>query len=252
MASAIDAASVRRGARSKAVPAAPLLSLRGVTKVYGSGGAAVRALGGIDLDVAAGEFVAITGASGSGKSTAMSIFGCLEVPTEGEYRIEGFPVQDLSGDVLAALRNSRFGFVFQQFNLLTRTSALENVAMPLVYAGVAARERARRASEALADVGLAGREQARTNELSGGEQQRVAIARAIVNDPEIVLADEPTGNLDSKRGTEIMQLLETLNRDRGITVVMVTHDPRCAAYAHRQVIFSDGSIVRDAVGEGSP
>ncbi len=224
---------------------APLLSLRGVTKTYGEGDAAVRALDGIDLDVVPGEFVAITGPSGSGKSTAMSIFGCLDLPTGGEYRIEGIPVQDLSGDVLAALRNARFGFVFQQFNLLARTPALENVAMPLVYAGVGTRERARRAREALSVVGLAGREQARTNQLSGGEQQRVAIARAIVNAPEIVLADEPTGNLDSKKGAEIMKLLTALNRDHGITVLMVTHDATCAAYARRQVVFRDGCIVRD-------
>ncbi len=230
---------------SVSVAAPPLLSLRAVSKVYGQGGAAVRALDGIDLDIAAGEFVAITGASGSGKSTTMSIIGCLDVPTDGEYRIEGFPVQDLSGDVLAALRNTRFGFVFQQFNLLARTSALENVAMPLVYAGVGARERSLRAREALRTVGLEGREQARTNELSGGQQQRVAIARAIVNEPEIVLADEPTGNLDSKMGEEIMQLLRALNRDRGITVVMVTHDAHCAAYARHQVVFRDGRIVND-------
>jgi putative ABC transport system ATP-binding protein len=232
---------------------APLLSLRGVTKVYGQGGAAMRALDGVDLDIGAGEFVAITGASGSGKSTAMSILGCLDVPTDGQYRIEGLPVRDLSGDVLAALRNTRFGFVFQQFNLLARTSAVENVAMPLVYAGVGSRERALRARQALAAVGLAGREQARTNELSGGQQQRVAIARAIVNEPEIVLADEPTGNLDSKMGEEIMQLLIALNRDRGITVIMVTHDVHCAAYAQHQVVFRDGRIVRDgrAAGEAS-
>jgi putative ABC transport system ATP-binding protein len=229
-----------------AVSTPPLLSLRRVSKVYGEGGAAVRALDGVDLDVGAGEFVAITGASGSGKSTAMSIFGCLDVPTGGEYRIEGFPVQDLSSDVLAALRNTRFGFVFQQFNLLARTSALENVAMPLVYAGTRSRERTRRARDALGIVGLAGREQARTNELSGGQQQRVAIARAIVNEPEIILADEPTGNLDSKMGEEIMQLLTALNHDHGITVIMVTHDAHCAAYAHHQVVFRDGRIVRDA------
>jgi putative ABC transport system ATP-binding protein len=222
-----------------------LLSLQGVSKVYGEGGAAVRALDGVDLDIGSGEFVAITGASGSGKSTTMSILGCLDVPTGGEYRIEGFPVQDLSGDVLAALRNTRFGFVFQQFNLLARTSALENVAMPLVYAGVPSRERARRAREALRVVGLAGREQARSNELSGGQQQRVAIARAIVNEPEIVLADEPTGNLDSKMGEEIMRLLTALNLEHGITVIMVTHDTQCAAKAQRQIVFRDGRIVRD-------
>jgi putative ABC transport system ATP-binding protein len=224
---------------------AALLSLRGVTKVYGERDAAVRALGGVDLDIRKGEFVAITGASGSGKSTAMSILGCLDVPTAGEYRIEDFPVQALDGDVLAALRNARFGFVFQQFNLLARTSAEENVAMPLVYAGVGSAERARRAREALGLVGLGGRERARTNELSGGQQQRVAIARAVVNDPEILLADEPTGNLDSKMGEEIMQLLTSLNRDRGITVVMVTHDSHCAAYAPHQVVFRDGLIVSD-------
>jgi len=166
--------------------------------------------------------------------------------------MEGYPVQDLSSDVLAALRNTRFGFVFQQFNLLARTSALENVAMPLVYAGVRGEERTRRARQALGVVGLAGRESARTNELSGGQQQRVAIARAIVNDPEIVLADEPTGNLDSKMGTEIMQLLTSLNRDHGITVIMVTHDASCAAYAPRQVVFRDGRIARDAPTEASP
>jgi putative ABC transport system ATP-binding protein len=224
--------------------APPLLSLREVTKIYGESDAAVRALSRVSLDVEPGEFVAITGASGSGKSTVMSILGCLELPTEGEYLIEGIPVQDLTADVLAALRNTRFGFVFQQFNLLARTSALENVAMPLVYAGVGSRARAARAREALAPVGLGGRESARTNQLSGGQQQRVAIARAIVNRPEILLADEPTGNLDSKMGVEIMRLITELNRS-GITVLMVTHDASCAAYAHRQIVFSDGSIVSD-------
>jgi putative ABC transport system ATP-binding protein len=222
-----------------------LLSLRSVMKVYGEGDATVRALDGVDLDIAAGEFVAITGPSGSGKSTTMSILGCLDLPSGGEYLIEGIPVQDLVPDVLAALRNARFGFVFQQFNLLSRTTALENVAMPLVYAGVGARERTRRAKEALATVGLAGRENARQNQLSGGQQQRVAIARAIVNEPEIILADEPTGNLDSKMGVEIMQLLTKLNAERGITVLMVTHDASCAAYARRQVVFRDGRVVSD-------
>ncbi len=226
--------------------ATPLLSLRGVTKIYGEGDAAVRALDGVDLDIEAGEFVAITGASGSGKSTVMSILGCLDVATEGEYRIEDISVETLVPDVLAALRNARFGFVFQQFNLLARTSALENVAMPLVYAGVSARERDARARAALAEVGLAGRERARTNELSGGQQQRVAIARAIVNAPEIVLADEPTGNLDSKMGGEIMQILTRLNHEHGITVLMVTHDATCAAYAERQVVFRDGRILEDS------
>jgi putative ABC transport system ATP-binding protein len=222
-----------------------LLSLKAITKVYGAGEASVRALDGVDLAVRAGEFVAITGPSGSGKSTTMSILGCLELPTEGNYLIEGVPVQELAPDVLAALRNSRFGFVFQLFNLLTRTSALENVALPLVYAGVPARERQRRAREALAAVGLAGRERAYSNQLSGGQQQRVAVARAIVNDPEIILADEPTGNLDSKMGKEVMELLARLNHERGITVLMVTHDARSAAYAERQIRFHDGRIVAD-------
>ncbi|HET7545621.1 MAG TPA: ABC transporter ATP-binding protein [Polyangiaceae bacterium] len=230
---------------ASSVDAAPLLALRSVVKVYGEGEAQVHALAGVDLEIQAGEFVAITGPSGSGKSTAMSILGCLDLPTAGAYAIEGIPVQDLEPDVLAALRNARFGFVFQQFNLLARTSALENVAMPLVYAGVPARERQRRARAALAAVGLAGRESSRSNQLSGGQQQRVAIARAIVNDPSIILADEPTGNLDSKMGGEIMQLLSHLNHDRGITVLMVTHDATSAAYAPRQVRFSDGRIVAD-------
>jgi putative ABC transport system ATP-binding protein len=229
----------------KTVAAPPLLSLRNVSKTYGEDLATVRALDGINLDIAEGEFVAITGASGSGKSTTLSILGCLENPSEGEYRIEGVPVQDLSSEVLAGLRNSRFGFIFQTFNLLARTSALENVALPLVYAGVKPREREQRAAEALAAVGLAGREDAHPNQLSGGQQQRVAIARAIINNPEVILADEPTGNLDSKMGEEIMRLITNLNRERGITVLMVTHDPTCAAYAQRQVVFRDGHIVAD-------
>jgi putative ABC transport system ATP-binding protein len=220
--------------------------LRGVSKLYGEQLSAVQALDQVGLDVDEGEFVAITGPSGSGKSTMMSIIGLLELPSDGEYRIEGVPVQALSRDVLAALRNARFGFVFQTFNLLPRTSALENVELPLVYAGVGARERRRRAGAALAAVGLAGREDARPNQLSGGEQQRVAIARAMVNDPEVILADEPTGNLDSRMGREIMQLLTRLNRERAITILMVTHDPNCAAYAERQVVFRDGRVVADS------
>ena len=221
-----------------------LLSVREVTKIYGEGEAVVRALDRVSLEIEAGDFLAITGASGSGKSTVMSILGCLELPTDGEYRIEGIPVHELSADVLAALRNTRFGFVFQQFNLLARTSALENVGLPLVYAGVGKRERVTRAREALDAVGLTGRESARTNELSGGQQQRVAIARAMVNRPEVILADEPTGNLDSTMGSEIMRLLTDLNQT-GITVLMVTHDATCAAYARRQVVFRDGRIASD-------
>jgi putative ABC transport system ATP-binding protein len=223
----------------------PLLQLKGARKVYGEGEALVRALDGVDLEVREGDFVAITGASGSGKSTAVSVLGCLELLTGGEYRIEGIEVQELDADVLAALRNERFGFVFQSYNLLARTSALENVGLPLVYAGVSAAARRERAALALARVGLEGREGARPNQLSGGQQQRVAIARALVNDPAVILADEPTGNLDSKMGTEVMQLISGLNRELGITVVMVTHDASCAAWAGRQVVFKDGRIVRD-------
>jgi putative ABC transport system ATP-binding protein len=224
---------------------APVLSLRSVSKIYGSGDAEVRALDNVDFDVHAGEFVAIVGPSGSGKSTAMSILGCLDLPSSGDYLIEATPVQELDRDVLAALRNSRFGFVFQSFNLLPRTSALENVALPLVYAGLSRREREERARQALALVGLSGRERANPNQLSGGQQQRVAIARAIVNDPEILLADEPTGNLDTKKGEEIMELLVALNQSRGITVLMVTHDMHNAGYARRQVSFRDGRIIAD-------
>ncbi|MCA9707758.1 MAG: ABC transporter ATP-binding protein [Myxococcales bacterium] len=221
------------------------MSLRGVTKVFGEGDAAVHALRGVDLDVEPGEFVAIMGTSGSGKSTAMNILGCLDVPTSGQYLVEGIPVEDLPADVLAALRNDRLGFVFQGFNLLPRTSALANVELPLVYADVPARQRARRARAALTDVGLAGREDAHPNQLSGGQQQRVAIARALVNEPEVLLADEPTGNLDTRTSAEIMTLLSGLNRDRGITIVMVTHDLEIAEYAGRLVTFRDGRIVSD-------
>jgi putative ABC transport system ATP-binding protein len=223
----------------------PLLSLRSARKVYGAGETEVRALDGVDLDIERGEFVAITGASGSGKSTLMSIVGCLDQLSEGSYALEGSQVDGLSSNVLAALRNERFGFVFQQFNLLARTTALENVALPLVYAGLKPKERAQRARAALAQVGLAERASARSNQLSGGQQQRVAIARSIVNEPDILLADEPTGNLDSKTGGEIMQLLLGLNQTRGITVLMVTHDMSCAAHAKRQIRFSDGRVASD-------
>jgi putative ABC transport system ATP-binding protein len=223
-----------------------LLAFKGVQRLYGEGEALVRALAGVDFEIRAGEFIAITGASGSGKSTAISILGCLDLPTAGEYMIEGYPVQTLSADVLAALRNAKFGFVFQSYNLLARTSALENVALPLIYAGVPANERMRRGLEALVSVGLGDRDDATPNQLSGGQQQRVAIARALVNNPEVILADEPTGNLDSKTRGEIMQLIAELNRDRGITVVMVTHDPKSAAWALRQLVFEDGLIRSDS------
>jgi putative ABC transport system ATP-binding protein len=225
--------------------AAPLLSLRGIKKIFGEGEAEVRALDGVDLDIERGEFVAILGASGSGKSTMMNILGCLDTPTEGIYRIEGVGVESLPEDVLAALRNAKFGFVFQGYNLLARTAAIENVELPLVYAGMAPSERRRRAREALASVGLAGREDARPNQLSGGQQQRVAIARALVQRPEVLLADEPTGNLDSRTGAEIMELLGRLQRELDLTILMVTHDAGVADYARRHVVFRDGRIMRD-------
>jgi ABC-type lipoprotein export system ATPase subunit len=217
-----------------------------VNKSYGEGDARVMALDAVNLAIRAGEFVAITGSSGSGKSTSVSILGCLEQPTSGEYWMEGLEVQHLPADVLPALRNSRFGFIFQSYNLLPRTSALDNVALPLVYADVPSAERERRARAALAAVGLEGREEAKPNQLSGGQQQRVAIARAMVNQPEVLIADEPTGNLDSRTGREIMDLIERLHARSGITVVMVTHDPACAARAQRQVVFKDGRIVSDS------
>ncbi|HRI07322.1 MAG TPA: ABC transporter ATP-binding protein [Nannocystaceae bacterium] len=229
--------------------APPLLELRQVTKVYGEGDAAVHALRGVDLAIQKGEFVAILGTSGCGKSTAMNILGCLDAPTAGEYRIEGVSVGALPPDVLAALRNRRFGFIFQGFNLLSRTAALDNVELPLIYAGMPARERHARAREALTQVGLAGREAARPNQLSGGQQQRVAIARALVGKPEVILADEPTGNLDSRTGAEIMGLLGSLNRELGLTIVMVTHDRDIADHAPRHVVFRDGAILSDTTRE---
>ena len=223
----------------------PLIRLRGITRRYGSGAAELLALKGIDLDVQAGEFVAIMGPSGSGKSTAMNILGCLDTPTAGQYLFKGTPVQDLSRDQRARLRRRYLGFVFQGFNLLARTSALENVELPLLYRGDAAAARRAAATQALQSVGLGGWEHHTPAELSGGQQQRVAIARAIVTAPAVVLADEPTGNLDTQRSHEIMGLLLALNRDHGITVLMVTHESDMAAYARRMVHFVDGCIARD-------
>jgi putative ABC transport system ATP-binding protein len=228
----------------------PLIRLRAVTKVYGTGSAAVAALRGIDLDIDDGEFVAIMGPSGSGKSTAMNILGCLDTPTRGDYRFRGVPVQQLDRDQRALLRRAHLGFVFQGFNLLPRTSALENVELPLLYRGEGAAERRRSALQALASVGLQGRERHSPSELSGGQQQRVAIARALVTRPTVLLADEPTGNLDTQRGREIMALLAALNRERGITVLMVTHEPEMAAFARRTVRFVDGLIDSDS-GRGA-
>jgi putative ABC transport system ATP-binding protein len=224
----------------------PLIRLVGVTRVYGTGQARLMALAGISLDVAAGEFVAIMGPSGSGKSTAMNILGCLDTPTTGQYLFKGAHVEKLSRDQRARLRRRYLGFVFQGFNLLARTSAQENVELPLLYRGDSASVRRAAAAQALESVGLKGWERHTPAELSGGQQQRVAIARAIATEPAVVLADEPTGNLDTQRSHEIMALLVALNRDHGITVLMVTHEPDMAAYAHRQVHFLDGAIASDA------
>jgi putative ABC transport system ATP-binding protein len=223
-----------------------LIQLRGVTKRYGAGVAELLALKGIDLDITAGEFVAIMGPSGSGKSTAMNILGCLDTPSSGQYLFRGAHVEALSRDQRARLRRRFLGFVFQGFNLLARTSAQENVELPLLYRGESARVRRAAASKALQSVGLGGWESHTPAELSGGQQQRVAIARAIVTEPAVVLADEPTGNLDTQRSHEIMELLMALNRDHGITVLMVTHEPDMAAYARRMVHFIDGRIADDA------
>jgi putative ABC transport system ATP-binding protein len=221
--------------------------LRGVTKRYGSGVAELMALKGIDLDITAGEFVAIMGPSGSGKSTAMNILGCLDTPTGGQYLFKGAHVESLTRDQRARLRRRYLGFVFQGFNLLARTSAQENVELPLLYRGDAADVRRAAATQALQSVGLGGWERHTPAELSGGQQQRVAIARAIVTEPAVVLADEPTGNLDTQRSHEIMGLLMALNKDKGITVLMVTHEPDMAAYARRMVHFVDGRIAKDAI-----
>jgi putative ABC transport system ATP-binding protein len=228
-----------------------LIELKRVTKVYGEGQAAMKALAGIDLRILNGEFVAVMGPSGSGKSTCMNILGCLDTPTSGAYLFKGVDVGTLSRDQRALLRRNYLGFVFQGYNLLNRTCAIENVEMPLIYRGLPARERHERASEALDAVGLKGWERHTPGELSGGQQQRVAIARAIVTDPSILLADEPTGNLDSARSHEVMELLTRLNRERGLTVLIVTHDANMAAYAQRLVRFLDGAIESDERNGGT-
>jgi putative ABC transport system ATP-binding protein len=221
----------------------PMLELEGVHKVYGDGDAEVRALDGVDLRVGRGDFVAVMGASGSGKSTCMNIVGCLDAPTAGHYRFSGVDVGGLDHDAKALLRRHYIGFVFQGFNLLARTTALENVELPLVYQRVPKAERHARARDALARVGLAGREDHTPAELSGGQQQRVAIARALAAEPRLLLADEPTGNLDSARTHEIMRLLVELGRERELTIVMVTHEDETAAYADRVVEFRDGRVL---------
>jgi len=226
--------------------APPLIEFRKVTKVFGTGSAAVHALAGVDLRIESGEFVAIMGPSGSGKSTAMNIIGCLDAPTSGDYLFQGLEVGRLARDKRALIRRHLLGFVFQGFNLLARTTALENVELPLIYRGMPAGERRRLAERALERVGLRGRETHAPSELSGGQQQRVAIARAIVTDPPVLLADEPTGNLDTRTSREIMELVTSLNREQGMTIVMVTHETDIAAYAGRTIRFLDGRIDSDA------
>ncbi|ANV23125.1 MULTISPECIES: ABC transporter ATP-binding protein [Rhizobium/Agrobacterium group] len=227
----------------------PLIEFRDVVKQYGRGEATIRALDGVSLSIREKEFVAIMGPSGSGKSTSMNIIGCLDVPSAGEYLFQGVPTSGFDNEHLTLLRRHMLGFVFQGFNLLSRTSAVENVELPLIYRGMKASERRERAMEALAQVGLKGREDHTTQELSGGQQQRVAIARAIVTRPALLLADEPTGNLDTKTSVEIMELITSLNRDKGITVVMVTHEEDIAAYAGRLLRFVDGHLASDSAAD---
>jgi putative ABC transport system ATP-binding protein len=224
------------------MPTDPLIRLRGVTKTYGSGPTAFQALKGVDLDVAEGDFVAVMGPSGSGKSTAMNILGCLDVPTSGSFEFKGVQVEQLDRDQRALLRRRYLGFVFQGFNLLARTGALENVELPLLYRGEDKAARHEAGMAALAKVGLKDWWDHTPAELSGGQQQRVAIARAIVTNPDVLLADEPTGNLDSKTSVEVMELLTSLNRDSGITILMVTHEPDMAEYARTIVHFRDGLV----------
>jgi putative ABC transport system ATP-binding protein len=222
----------------------PLIEARQLVKTYAMGDQTVHALRGVSLDIAEGEFVAIMGASGSGKSTLMNILGCLDLPTSGEYRLAGESIEGLKPDDLASIRNRRIGFVFQQFNLLPRTSALENVELPMVYAGIKGDARKEKAKAALARVGLGERMDHTPAELSGGQQQRVAIARALVNSPQLILADEPTGALDSQTSEDIMKLLTELN-EQGMTVVLVTHEHDVAAWARRRIVFRDGLMVED-------
>ncbi len=228
-----------------------LIAARDLTKVYTMGDQTVHALAGISLDIAEGEFVAIMGASGSGKSTLMNILGCLDLPTSGHYQLAGESVESMSSDQLASIRNRRIGFVFQQFNLLPRTSALENVELPMVYAGIAAAARRQRAMAALQQVGLGERYSHTPSELSGGQQQRVAIARALVNQPQLILADEPTGALDTQTSEDIMRLLTGLNR-AGLTVVLVTHENDIAQWARRKIVFRDGLMLQDMAQPGVP
>ena len=225
--------------------ARPVIQLDHIHKVYTMGDVEVHALRGVSLTIREGEFVAIMGASGSGKSTTMNIIGCLDRPTKGSYILDDEDVSQLSKDQRADIRCQKIGFVFQGFNLLSRTSALENVELPMLYLGIDAATRHQRAMDALASVGLAGREQNHPNQLSGGQQQRVAVARSLVNNPALILADEPTGNLDSRTSVEVMEIFQRLNRERGITLVLVTHETDIAQYAQRVVVFKDGKIKSD-------
>ncbi len=223
----------------------PLIEIQGLEKVYQLGEVEVQALRGVSLTIKKGEFVAIMGPSGSGKSTFMNILGFLDHPTRGQYLLEGINGEHLSRDELAEIRNQKIGFVFQGFNLLARTSALENIELPMIYARVSGAKRREMARKALSEVGLEGRGHHHPSQLSGGEQQRVAIARALVNQPSILLADEPTGNLDTKTSKEVMEIFQHLNRDLGITIVMITHEPDIASFAKRNILFRDGRIVED-------
>jgi len=225
----------------------PVIRLENVFKTYDLGEIQVQALRGVSLEVYEGEFVAVMGPSGSGKSTIMNILGCLDRPTKGRYFLDGVDVSGMTKTELARIRNRKLGFVFQQFNLLSRTSAVENVELPTVYAGISPGERTKRAMEALTRVGLADRAGHHPSQLSGGQQQRVAIARGLVNRPSILLADEPTGNLDSRTSVEIMDILQTLNNEQGITIVLVTHEPDIAQYAKRNLLFRDGKLKRDSL-----
>jgi putative ABC transport system ATP-binding protein len=226
-----------------------VIRVEGLVKIYRMGDVEVPALRGIDLTIQHGEFVAVMGSSGSGKSTFMNILGCLDRPTAGKYYLDGEEVGALSGDAWAHIRNKRIGFVFQGFNLLSRTTALENVELPMMYNGYAGKERHRRAVEVLSLVGLADRHDHTPNRLSGGQQQRVAIARSLVNRPSLILADEPTGNLDSATSNEIMALFQQLNSQQGITVILVTHESDIAEHAKRQIVFRDGQVISDKLSE---
>ena len=224
---------------------APLIVCEDLWKMYRIGDVEVQALRGINLTIERGEFVAVMGTSGSGKSTLLNLLGCLDQPSKGRYQLDGLDVSTAKPDMLADLRNRQIGFVFQNFNLIPRTSALENAQLPLFYRGVSIKEQRKQAAAALQRVGLAGREQHYPAQLSGGQQQRVAIARALVGAPSILFADEPTGNLDTASSREIMDILEHLNREDGITIILVTHEPDIAAYASRELVMKDGQIVQD-------